>query len=351
VFVPSIVLLFAAISLLEDSGYMARAAFIMDGLMHKIGLHGKSFIPMLLGFGCTVPAVMATRTLEGKRDRVITILITPLMSCGARFPVYVLLAGAFFPGQEGNVIFSIYVLGVALAIVMAKVFGKWLMPGMSAPFVMELPPYRVPTLKGIGIHVWERTWLYLKKAGTVILLFSVLVWGLSRFPRDREMEATYETRIASAQSTTEMETLEDELNREQLRVSMVGKLGQAISPVLSPVGLGDWKVGTALLAGLGAKEVVVSTLGTLYSLGETEKGMTDELGARLQADPFFNGLRAYVLMVFVLVYIPCLATVAVVMRETRSLRWPAFMVGYTTGLAWVVSGAVYWVGRLAGFGG
>ena len=349
VFLPNILFLFLAIAVLEDSGYMARVAFIMDRLMHRVGLHGKSFIPMLLGFGCTVPAVMATRTLESKRDRIITTLITPLMSCGARLPVYVLLAGTFFSEKDaGVVIFSIYLLGIVLAILMAKVFGKWLLPGMSAPFVMELPPYRMPTLKGLMIHMWERGWLYLKKAGTVILAFSVLIWFLSTFPQQSKLQREYAVRIAEA-SPDRARALENELARKKLEGSFAGSIGQGLSVVLRPVGLGDWKIGTALFAGFGAKEMVVSSMGTLYSLGHDREDAPD-LKAALRKDRFFSPLVAYVFMVFVLVYVPCLASVAVVGRETRSWQWPLFLIAYTCVLAWVAAGVVYWSGRLLGLG-
>jgi ferrous iron transport protein B len=347
VFLPNILLLFLAIAFLEDSGYMARAAFIMDRLMHKIGLHGKSFIPLLLGFGCTIPAVMATRTLENRRDRLVTILVAPLMSCGARLPVYILLTGAFFGAQAGNVIFSLYMLGIILAIVMAKVFRKFLLPGPSTPFVMELPPYRVPTLKGILIHMWERAGLYLKKAGTIILAISVVIWALSAFPRRLELRADYETRMGAAATEEAAAGLEEEFSAVQLERSYAGKIGHAIAPALKPIGLGDWRIGTALFAGLGAKEVVVSTMGTLYSLGETDEE-SEALRGALKQD--YNKLQAYALMVFVLLYIPCVAAVAVIKRETNSWGWAGFSVLYTTALAWVVSLVVYQGGMLLGLG-
>lgn len=349
VFLPNILLLFLAIAILEDSGYMARAAFIMDRVMHKIGLHGKSFIPMLIGFGCNIPAIMATRTLENRRDRIITILVNPLMSCGARLPVYTLLAGAFFaPEAAGNVIFSIYTLGVVLAIVMAKLFRKYLLPGPPTPFVMELPPYRMPTLRGVLIHMWERCWLYLKKAGTIILAISVIIWLLSTFPRQTELEAHYRARIEAA-SEQEVEALENELAEKRLERSYAGRIGHAVALALRPVGLGDWKIGTALFAGFGAKEVVVATMGTLYSLGETDEE-SEDLRATLRRDPFFSPLVAYTFMVFVLIYVPCMAAVAVIKKETNSWRWPLFVIAYTTALAWVVSLVVYQGGRLLGFG-
>ena len=353
VFLPNILLLFLAIAVLEDSGYMARAAFVVDHLMHKIGLHGRSFIPMLIGFGCSIPAVMATRTLESRRDRLTTILVVPLMSCGAKLPVYTLLAGAFFaPQTAGKVIFSIYMLGIVLAIAIAKLFRKYIFTGPPTPFVMELPPYRVPTLKGVLVHVWERGWLYLKKAGTIILALAIVMWLLSTFPRQADVEQDYGERIAAAEKAEDEPTrtaLENELAEKRLERSYAGRIGHAIAPVLRPVGLGDWKIGTALFAGFGAKEVVVSTMGTLYSLGETDEE-SEDLRSALSKEEFFNPLVAYTFMVFVLIYVPCLATVAVVKRETNSWRWPLFMVAYTTVLAWVVCFVVYHGGSLLGFG-
>ncbi len=351
VFVPNILLLFLAIAILEDSGYMARAAVIMDRVMHKIGLHGKSFIPMLIGFGCTIPAVMATRTLEKRRDRITTMLVAPLMSCGARLPVYILLTGAFFStAVAGNVIWSIYILGIVLAVLMAKLFRKFLLPGPSTPFVMELPPYRMPTLRGVLIHMWERGWLYLRKAGTIILAISIIMWFLFTFPKQSALEADYEARIEAAADEEEATGLENELAEDQLALSYAGRMGHFIAPALKPVGLGDWKVATALVAGFGAKEVVVSTLGTLYSLGGETDEESKDLQATLQADSFYSPLVAYTLMVFVLIYVPCMAVVAVVKRETNSWRWPLFVIVYTTALAWLVSLVVYQGGRLLGLG-
>ncbi|UKL14100.1 ferrous iron transport protein B [Dissulfurimicrobium hydrothermale] len=346
VFVPNVLMLFLAIAVLEDSGYMARVAFIMDRLMHRIGLHGKSFIPMLIGFGCNIPAIMGTRTIENERDRIVTILVNPLMSCSARLPVYTLLAGAFFaPHVAGHVIFSIYVLGVVLAIAMAKIFKKYLLPGAATPFVMELPPYRMPTLKGVLIHMCERAWLYIKKAGTIILAISIVMWFLSSFPANPQLEETYKTMIEAAHDKNETRALENELAEKKLEQSLAGRIGHAVAFFLQPIGLGDWKIGTALFAGFGAKEVVVATLGTLYSVGAGEEG-ADDLKTALQKDPFYSPLVAYTLMVFVLTYVPCMAAVAVVRRETNSWRWPLFMIGYELALAWVVSFIVYWGGRL-----
>ena len=350
VFLPNILLLFLAIAILEDSGYMARAAFIMDRLMHKIGLHGKSFIPMLIGFGCSIPGIMATRTLETRRDRLTTMLVVPLMSCGAKLPVYVLLVGAFFsPRVAGEVIFSIYVLGVVLAILMAKLFRSTLFKGEAAPFVMELPIYRMPTLKGALIHMWERGWLYLKKAGTIILVLAMALWFLSSFPEQPELEADYAQKIAAVQDEAARTALENALSEKRLELSYAGRIGRVIATALRPIGLGDWKIGTALFAGFGAKEVVVSTMGTLYSLGEADEE-SEDLRSALRKDGSFTPLTAYTFMVFVLIYVPCLATVAVFKRETNSWRWPLFMIAYTTVLAWVVCLVVYQGGSILGLG-
>lgn len=368
VFLPNILLLFLGIAFLEGTGYMARAAFVMDQVMHKAGLHGKSFVPMLIGFGCSVPAIMATRTLENPRDRLVTMLVTPLMSCGARLPVYSLLIAAFFPLEMGgNILFSIYLIGIVLAIIMAKVFRTWLLPGETEPFVMELPDYKLPTLRSILIHMWERSWLYLQKAGTIILAVSIIMWGLFSFPS-----------VDSQGNPRENPTV-------QLENSYAGQLGKIIEPLFQPLGF-DWKTSVALVAGLGAKEVVVSTLGTLYSIeespakedqgdfetspeespadieasaGENENGAEAPGEEEIPASRFaekaneqsgYTPLVAYVLMVFTLLYIPCLASIAVIKRETNSWRWPFFTMGYTIALAWAVSFLVYRGGLLLGIG-
>jgi ferrous iron transport protein B len=326
VFVPVIFLLFFFMSILEDSGYMARIAFIVDKFMHKLGLHGRSFIPMLLGFGCNVPAIMATRVIESRKDRFTTILINPFMSCGARLPVYTLLIGAFFSEKiSGNILFSLYILGFLMAVLMAKILRRFVFTGESAPFVMELPPYRIPTLKGLIIHMWERGWLYIKKAGTIIMLGCVIIWALSAFPLSSEGDLTK---------------------------SYIGKIGRAIEPVVRPLGF-DWKIGTALVAGVVAKEIVVGTLGVLYGTGEGDENLSG-LRTALKKDTYPNGrpvftpLIAYTLMVFVLLYIPCFSTAAVIKKETGSWGWMFFSVGYTTTLAWVTAFIVYQGGRLFG---
>jgi len=360
VFLPNILILFLGISLLEDTGYMARAAFIMDRIMHTLGLHGKSFIPLLMGFGCNVPAIMAARTLETKRDRLLTILINPLMSCSARLPVYILIAGAFFPHQAGNVIFGIYTLGIVLAILMGQLFSRTLFKGESAPFVMELPPYRLPSLKSVIIHMWEKTKVYLQKMGGVVLAFSIIIWFLGSFPKEITYSTDYpsqirqiEERIANithADSTKNSPSTQDsavnqidELNHklaqlkfkmeeERLAASYIGQIGRFIEPVIAPLGF-DWKLGISLVTGFVAKEVVVSTLGVLYQTAEDDfAGLKKAL-----KQSGIDRATALAFMVFVLIYVPCMVTVITIWRETGSLGWTAFSVGYLMVLAWVLA--------------
>jgi len=335
-FLPNIMLLFLGIAFLEATGYMARAAFVMDKIMHRVGLHGKSFVPMLTGFGCNIPAIMATRTLENPKDRLVTMLVTPFMSCGARLPVYALLIAAFFaPEMSGNILFSIYLIGILVAMLMAKVFKTWLVPGESEPFVMELPIYRMPTLKNLLIHMWERAWLYLKKAGTIILAASILIWGMFTFPT---VDANGQPFASAAQ---------------QMEESYAGRIGRAIEPVLAPLGF-DWKTSVALVAGVAAKEVVVSTMGTLYSIGDEEalaegdEATVKSFAERAREQSGFTPFTAFVLMLFTLLYSPCVAAIAVLKRETNGWKWPLFTMGYTTALAWIVCFLVYQGGKLAG---
>ena len=503
-FLPNILLLFLGIALLEDSGYMARAAFVMDRAMRFSGLHGKSFIPMLMGFGCAVPAIMGTRTLENPRDRMVTILVTPLMSCSARLPVYTLLIGAFFaPEAAGSVLFAIYLIGILMAVIMALIFRKTLFKGDSEPFVMEMPPYHAPTLRSMLMHMWERAILYVKKAGTIILAVSIVVWFLTNYPSNveysknydelsKQAEAAYmqkideevfaplkaatliagnsadneklttmaaeaetilaefkeqsedlkegsselaaleaekdqkleslkssnetlypllnayladrdkvetlsakltdidkafdeksgklkegsrELAVLEADKDTQLKTLEtdggklfafaqqhaklqaelDEENEkidhdkaaEKLEKSYAGSIGRTIEPVLRPLGF-DWKMGIALITGFAAKEVVVSTLGTIYSIGEADE-TSSALKEVLAGDPTFSPLVAFTLMVFVLLYSPCLASMAVIKRETGSWKWMAFTMLYTTSMAWVVSFIIYQGGRALGY--
>ena len=310
VFLPNIMLLFLAIAILEASGYMARAAFVMDRFMHALGLHGKSFIPMLLGFGCNIPGIMATRTLESEKDRILTILVNPLMSCSARLPIYVLFAGAFFSKSQGLVIFSLYLMGIVLAVVVARIFKSIFFKGEVAPLIMELPPYRLPTIKGVFIHMWERSSLFLRKAGSIIFLGVVLIWFLASLPLGAE--------YASEQS-------------------LIGKLGSLFTPLLEPAGFGFWQAGVALLFGILAKEVVVGTLGTLY--GVEEAGLTSVIQAH------FTALSAYAFMVMALVYIPCIAAIATIKRET-GWKWTGLAVGYSLVLGWFLAVLIYQMGVL-----
>jgi ferrous iron transport protein B len=438
VFLPQILFLFFAIALLEGSGYMARAAFIMDRVMYTVGLHGKSFIPLLLGFGCSVPAILGTRTLENPRDRLVTILVAPLMSCSARLPVYTVLIAAFFREEmAGNVLFSIYLLGILLAILMARIFRSVLFPGSTEPFVMELPPYRIPTMKSIMLHMWERSMLYLQKAGTIILAVSTIVWFLTNYPSEVNYTKDYDLVLSQVKTTfnskvtkeiahslnmgnisdntefqavvtqlkavedefagqpeslpkrsTELlalenektarlrefealagqyfvpamkyvelkDQLEDEFDKlekekagEKLSQSYAGRVGKFIEPILAPLGF-DWKIGVSLFAGFTAKEVLVSTLGTIYSVGAADETSTP-LKVALAADPVFNPLVAYSLMVFVLIYSPCLATIATIKRETNSWRWALFSFAYSNILAWSIAFIVYQGGKLLGLGG
>jgi len=314
IFLPNIMILFFCIALFEDTGYMARAAFLMDKGMHTLGLHGKAFIPMIMGFGCNVPAIMATRVLESERDRRLTILINPFMSCSARLPIYILLAGTFFTQHAGMVVFSIYVLGIVMAVVIGQIFSKTILRGKSAPFVMELPPYRAPTAQGLIIHMWERSKQFLKKMGGIILIGSIVVWALSTFPKEAPVHETY-----------------------------LGKIGSIIEPVMEPLGL-DWKSSVALLAGITAKEIVVSTMGVIYATENEHR-----LGAALHSSGM-TPLKAYVFMVFALLYIPCIATFATMKTEMNSLRWALFGSTYSLVLAWGMSFIIYNCGKALGWG-
>jgi len=302
VFLPQILILYFFISLMEDSGYMARAAFIMDRLMHGMGLHGKSFIPLVMGFGCNVPAILATRTIESRRSRLITMLILPFMSCSARLPIYIMITGTFFAVEyQSWVMLSLYAIGILMAVVVSKLFSTMVIKGEDTPFVMELPPYRWPTAKAIARHTWEKGKEYLKKMGGVILVASVIVWALGYFGPDG--------------AATSMER------------SYIGLMGQWVAPLFAPQGF-NWQLDVSLIAGVGAKEIVASTIGVLGGL----EGLSP--------------LVAYCYLLFVLLYFPCVATIAAIRHETGSWRWAMFAAAYTTALAWVVSAVVYQVGRL-----
>ncbi len=317
VFLPNILILYFFISLMEDSGYMARAAFIMDKIMHKMGLHGKSFIPLIMGFGCNVPAIMASRTIENRKSRLITMLINPLMSCSARLPIYLLLVGAFFPKNGSLVLLSIYVIGILLAVLMARLFSRFLVRGDDTPFVMELPPYRMPTMKSIFRHTWEKGAQYLRKMGGIIMVASVIIWFLGYYPNHE----AYDTVV------------------EQQENSYIGQIGKAIEPVIEPLGF-DWKLGIGLLSGVGAKELVVSTLGVLYA-NDADADVVS-LSERIPITPFI----AFCYMLFVLIYFPCIATLVAIKQESGSWKWALFTAGYTTVLAWVLTFAVYQIGGL-----
>ena len=317
VFLPNILLLYFFISLMEDSGYMARAAFIMDKIMHKMGLHGKSFIPLIMGFGCNVPAIMASRTIENRKSRLVTMLVTPLMSCSARLPIYLVLVGAFFPNNASFVLLVIYAIGILLAVVMARLFCRFLVKGDDTPFVMELPPYRMPASKTIFRHTWEKGAQYLRKMGGIIMVASIVIWALGYYPNHDSYESV----------------------TEQQENSYIGKIGKAMEPAIKPLGF-DWKLGIGILSGVGAKELVVSTLGVLYA--EDAEADAVSLGERIPITP----LVAFCYMVFVLLYFPCIATLAAIKGESGGWKWALFTGLYTTALAWVAAFAIYQIGRL-----
>jgi ferrous iron transport protein B len=337
VFLPNILILFFCISLFEDTGYMARTAFLMDKIMHMIGLHGKSFIPMLMGFGCNVPAIMAARTLESEKDRILTILITPFMSCSARLPIYIVLAGSFFDNRAGTVIFCLYLTGIMLSILTGRILRTTILKGTDAPFVMELPPYRVPMAKSVLIHMWERSKLFLKKMGNIILIGSVIVWALSAFPRNISHSTETGAAVTSIEQVTHAEKIEN---------SYMGRIGKFLEPLFSPLGI-DWRGSVALLSGFVAKEIVVSTMGVLYAAGD--KNDTEALRTALISSGM-TPLSAVSMLVFVLLYLPCLATMAAIRRELRSWKWMLFSIGYSTSLAWVMAFLVFQGGKLLNLG-
>ena len=349
-FLPNIVLLFLAISILEATGYMARVAFIMDRLMNKIGLHGKSFIPMLIGFGCSVPAIMGTRTLSLRRDRMTTMLVVPLMSCGARLPIYSLIIPAFFVKYNALVMFSIYLVGIIMAILCAKLLRSTLFKGENEPFVMELPPYRIPTLKNVLIHMWDRSYSYLQKAGTLILAASVILWVLTTYPKKEKFERNYEAEIAKVEQSSmtaekkaeEIAVIENDQRSEELIYTFAGRIGHAMEPVIKTMGF-DWKIGTALIGALSAKEVFVAQLGIVYSEGEANE---ESAPLKDKLRKHYNGLQAYCIMLFCLLSAPCVATIAVTKRESNSWGWAMFQLGGLTVLAYVVTTIVYQIGLL-----
>jgi len=363
IFLPNIMILFFFISLMEDTGYMARASFIMDKLMHKIGLHGKSFIPLVMGFGCNVPAIMATRTLDNKKDRILTMIITPFMSCSARLPVYVLLISAIFPQNQGLVLFTIYLIGILLAITTALIMKRVVFAKKEVPFVMELPPYRIPTLKNTSLHMWHKGQQYLKKMGNVILLASILIWALGYFPRHIDYSTNYDAQISVLRTNKQLQTpdkdqkvmqLEMSKESERQEKSYIGQLGHAIEPVIRPLGF-DWKMGVSIITGLAAKEIVVSTMGILYqadpqadagsgSLKEKIKEQTHNKG-EFKGQAVFTPLVSFGFMLFILIYFPCVAVIAAIKKES-SWGWAVFTMVYTTAIAWVVAFASYQIGSL-----
>jgi ferrous iron transport protein B len=335
-FFPLVLFMFFAIAFFEDSGYMARAAFVMDKLMNKFGLHGKSFLPMMISTnGCAVPGIMATRTLESKKDRLITMMVTPFMICGAKLPIFALFIGAFFAPKYGaNIMFLMYILSVVVAFGFAWILKRFVFKGEASHFVMELPPYRIPTIKGLLLKMWERGWMYIKKAGTIIVLISIIIWAGFTFPQMDRQENINEETAASV----------------QMEQSFAGRAGKFIEPAVKPIGM-DWRGGVALMAGVAAKEVVVSTFGTIYSLGEVDAEETGSLKEALNKDNFWNPLKALSFLIFSLIYLPCFVAMAVFYRESgSSLKWTLFLIFWTTVMAWSAAFIVYQGGRLLGFG-
>ena len=379
IFLPNILILFFFITLMEASGYMARVAFIVDKLMHKVGLHGKSFVPMLMGFGCNVPAIMATRTIENKNDRLVTMLIIPFMSCSARYPVYILVIGAFFASYQGTLLFGIYLFGIFLAGVMAWVFKKTIFKASTIPFVMELPPYRMPRLTSVLKQTWFKGEMYLKKMGTVILLASIIIWAMGYFPLGKRFEVAYRQKVKQVNNSVSIKLKQGNLMPEQIKEleaskkekidllknemamkkqenSVIGRIGHFIEPAIQPLGF-DWKMGVSLIAGGAAKEVVVSTMGVLYpaSFERTGKeGLTQRLREQVyssgphKGEEVFTPLAALAFLLFILIYFPCIAVVAAIKNETGQWKWSLFLAAYTTTLAWIVAFLVFQGGSLLG---
>jgi ferrous iron transport protein B len=357
VFLPNILILFFFISLMEDTGYMARAAFIMDKIMHKIGLHGKSFIPLIMGFGCNVPAILSTRILENKNDRLLTMLINPFMSCSARLPVYILIIGAFFPSYPTLVLMSIYTLGILIAIGSALLFKKILFKKQEAPFVMELPPYRLPTLRVILTNMWDKSFEYLRKVGGTILIAVIIIWSLGYFPRNSALEKEKQEKLEMVWSNTPdsllakeaTDSIMSDFKSKHLEQSYLKAIGTAIEPVLKPAGM-DWQLGISIVTGIAAKEVIISTLSVIYHADDqNDDNSTLKEKMKIRADndsSNLGALSALSFLVFVLIYFPCVGVVVAVKKETNSWKWPLFLVGYTTILAWIASVVVYQIGFL-----
>ena len=363
VFLPNILILFWFISILEDSGYMSRAAFIMDKLMHRIGLHGKSFIPFLIGFGCSVPAIMATRTLENKKDRIITMLAIPFMSCSARLPIYILFVSAFFIKQQGLIMLSLYLIGIIFGIITALTLKKTVFKNESDEFVIELPPYRVPTMRNSIIHMWDKSVQYIKKIGSVILLASIIIWALEYFPRENNhtRAIAHQIEVIDVNLDDSFENKEEilrELELEKLSAqrenSYIGQLGHFIEPAVKPLGF-EWRMGVSILTGFAAKEIIVSSMGILFQASENADEHSDKLISVMQnaeyttgeraGEKVFTPLVAYAFMLFVLLYFPCFATL-VTIRKEAGLKWAVFSMCYTTLVAWLVAFAVYQIGML-----
>lgn len=340
IFLPNILILFFFISFMEDTGYMARAAFIMDKVMHKFGLHGKSFIPLVMGFGCNVPAIMATRTIEDRNSRLLTILINPFMSCSARLPVYILFIAAFFPDKPGTILFILYGTGIIIAVLIARLFKKVIFRKNDLPFVMELPPYRLPTLRSTIRHMWHKGQQYLRKMGGIIMVASIIIWFLSYYPRVPDdvnlNKTTYETEL---------------INLKQQENSYIGQLGQLIEPAIEPLGF-DWKMGISLVSGIAAKEIVISTMSVIYQSSHDDETDTSQLIKNMQNDKYKDGTNVFTtlsslsFLLFTLIYFPCIAVIAAIKKESGSWKWALFTVFYTTALAWLVSFGVFQIGSL-----
>jgi ferrous iron transport protein B len=367
VFLPLVVLLFLGLSLLEDSGYMARAAFVMDRFFHLFGMHGRSFVPFMIATGCAVPAIMSARTLVNPRDRVITVLVTPLLMCGAKSPVIAMLAAVFFPQHSGLIFWLVWFGGWLIAFTAALIMRKTIFRGETAPFVMELPPYRRPTIRGAFMHMWERSWMYLKKAGTFILAASIVIWFLLAFPRTAPETVAVQTgdQVAAMDNLNNMDNVNGEgdqlsatskftnqASNDQIRNSYAGRIGRFIEPVMRPAGF-DWKISVALLSGFAAKEVIISTMGIIYGIEDTDpnaEGSTEHtpLKEHLSHDPTYSPATALALMFFVLLYVPCMAVMAVVWKELGAWRWTLFLAVYTLAVSWTLAVIVYNVGSLFG---
>jgi ferrous iron transport protein B len=345
-FVPNIVILFVGIAMLESTGYMSRVAFLLDGFFHKFGLHGQSFIPLVSGFGCSIPAYMSARILKNDRDRLLTLFVIGFMSCGARLPVYVLFTGAFFgPSMAGNVLFGIYILGAMIGLIAAKVLKMTAFKGADEPFVMEMPKYRLPSLKLIWHTVLTKTMMYLKKAGTFIAAASLLVWFLSTYPKNYELNAIYEQKIEIASSEEAKKLVENSLAEEQLSQSFLGQIGHAIEPLFIPLGF-DWKMAVALQTGLAAKEVVVSTMGVLYSLGSDATEQNNSLVNAIHDNIPFPSAVAFI--VVIMTYLPCLAASVVFTREAGGIKYFFYLFIFTTIVAYSLAFVAYQIALAIG---